>query len=52
MVFADWQVGEVFWAMLLFSLLFPWGYAVWTLFVILLPFLGGFSYLFERGQRG
>ena len=71
MVFADWNFGEVFWAMLLFSLLFLWVYAVimvfvdifrsrdlsgwgkalWTLFVIFLPFLGVFSYLIARGDK-
>jgi hypothetical protein len=71
MVFADWQFGEVFWAMLVFSLLFLWiwvvimvfvdvfrsrdlsgmGKALWTLFVIFLPFLGVFSYLIARGDK-
>lgn len=71
MLFAEWQVGEVFWAMLWFSLLFlwiwvvitvfvdifrsrdlsGWGKALWTLFVIFVPFLGVFSYLIARGDR-
>ena len=71
MVFAEWQVGEVFWAMLWFSLFFMWiwvvitvfadifrsrdlsgwGKALWTLFVIFLPFLGVFAYLIARGNR-
>jgi len=71
MVFAEWNFGEVFWAMLVFSLLFLWIYAVimvfvdifrsrdlsgwgkalWTLFVIFLPFLGVFSYLIARGDK-
>ena len=71
MVFAEWQVGEVFWAMLWFSLFFMWiwvlitvfadifrsrdlsgwGKALWTLFVIFLPFLGVFAYLIARGDR-
>lgn len=71
MVLAEWQVGEVFWAMLWFSLLFLWvsvvitvfvdvfrsrdlsggGKALWTLFVIFLPFLGVFSYLIVRGDK-
>jgi len=71
MVVADWQFGEVFWAMLVFSLfvmwiwvvitvfvdifrsrdLSGWGKALWTLFVIFLPFLGVFSYLIARGDK-
>lgn len=71
MVFGVWQVGEVFWAMLWFSLLSlwiwvaitvfvdvfrsrdlsGWSKALWTLFVIFLPFLGVFSYLIARGDK-
>ena len=71
MLFAEWQVGEVFLAMLWFSLFFlwiwlvitvfvdvfrsrdlsGWAKALWTLFIIFLPFVGVFAYLIARGDR-
>lgn len=71
MVFAEWQVGEVFLSMLWFTLLFLWIWtvvvvftdifrsrdmgggakAVWTLFVIFLPFVGVLVYLVARGHK-
>lgn len=71
MVFAEWQVGEVFLSMLWFTLFFFWIWlvvtvfadifrsrdlgglskAVWSLFVIFLPYLGVFVYLVARGHR-
>jgi hypothetical protein len=67
---AAWQVGEVFWSMLWFTLFFiwiwllisvfadifrsddlgGWGKALWSLFVIVLPYLGVFVYLIARGH--
>jgi hypothetical protein len=67
---AAWQVGEVFWSFLWFSLFFiwiwllisvfadifrsddlgGWGKALWSLFVIVLPYLGVFVYLIARGH--
>ena len=71
MVFAEWQVGQVFWSMLWFTMFFlwiwvlirifgdifrsrdlgGWGKALWTLFVIFLPFLGVLAYLIVRGHK-
>jgi hypothetical protein len=67
---ATWQVGEVFWSILWFTLFFiwiwllisifadifrsddlgGWGKALWTFFVIVLPYLGVFVYLIARGH--
>jgi len=67
---ASWQVGEVFWSILWFTLFFIWiwllisvfgdifrsddlgggGKALWTIFVIVLPYLGVFIYLIVRGH--
>ena len=71
MVFAEWQVGQVLWSMLWFTMFFLWiwvvitvfmdifrshdigGFAkaLWTLFVIFLPFLGVLAYLIVRGHK-
>lgn len=71
MVFAEWQVGQVFLSMLWFTLFFMWiwlvvtvfgdifrsrdlsggGKALWSLFVIFLPYLGVFAYLLARGHK-
>ena len=71
MVFAEWQVGQLLWSMLWFTMFFLWiwvvisvfadvfrshdlgGFAkaLWTLFVIFLPFLGVLAYLVVRGNR-
>jgi hypothetical protein len=71
MVFAEWQVGQVFLSMLWFTLFFMWiwlvvtvfadifrsrdlngpGKALWSLFVIFLPYLGVFVYLIARGHK-
>ena len=71
MLFAEWQVGEVFLSMLWFTLFFMWVWtvivvfsdifrsrdmggwakAVWTLFVVFLPFLGVLTYLVARGHK-
>jgi hypothetical protein len=67
---AAWQVGEVFWSMIWFTLFFiwiwllisvfadifrsddlgGWGKALWSFFVIVLPYLGVFVYLIARGH--
>lgn len=67
---ATWQVGEVFWSMLWFTMFFiwiwllisvfadifrsddlgGWGKTLWTIFVIVLPYLGVFVYLIARGH--
>lgn len=67
---ASWQVGEVFWSLLWFTLFFiwiwllisvfadifrsddlgGWGKAIWSIFVIVLPYLGVFIYLIARGN--
>lgn len=67
---ATWQVGEVFWSLLWFTLFFIWIWllmavfadifrsqdlggvskALWSFFVIVLPYLGVFVYLIARGQ--
>jgi len=69
-VFATWQVGQLFWSMLWFALVFMliwvvisvftdifrsrdlsgWSKAVWTLFIVFLPWLGVFVYLVMRGN--
>jgi len=71
MVFAEWQVGQVLWTMLWFTMFFLWiwvvitvfadvfrshdlsGFAkaLWTLFVLFLPFLGVLAYLIARGHK-
>jgi len=71
MVFAEWQVGQVLWSMLWFTLFFLWIWmvitvfsdifrsrdmggvakALWTLFVLFLPFLGVVAYLLARGHK-
>jgi hypothetical protein len=71
MVFATWQVGEVFLSMLWFTLFFMWIWvvitvfgdifrsrdlsgwskALWSVFVIFLPYLGVFAYLIARGHK-
>jgi hypothetical protein len=68
---AAWQVGQVFWSILWFTLFFiwiwlviavfadilrspdlgGWGKALWTIFVIFLPFLGVLVYLIARGHK-
>jgi len=68
---AAWQVGQVVWSILWFTLFFMWiwlvisiiadilrspdmggwGKALWTIFVIFLPFLGVFIYLIARGHK-
>jgi hypothetical protein len=70
-MFATWQVGQVVWSILWFTLFFMWiwlvisifadilrshdlggwGKALWTIFVIFLPFLGVFVYLIARGHK-
>lgn len=67
---ATWQVGEVFWSLLWFTLFFiwiwllisifadifrsddlnGWSKALWSFFVIVLPYLGVFVYLIVRGH--
>ena len=71
MLYAEWQVGQVFFSMLWFALFFlwiwtvilvfsdifrsrdlgGWSKALWTLFVLLLPYLGVFMYLIVRGHK-
>jgi hypothetical protein len=71
MIFAEWQVGQVVWSMLWFTMFFlwiwvmvvvfgdifrsrdlgGWGKALWTLFIIFLPFLGAVSYFIARGNK-
>jgi len=71
MVFAEWQVGQVFWSMLWFFVFFiwiwllivvfgdifrsrdmgGWSKALWTFFIIFLPFLGVLAYLIVRGNK-
>jgi HAMP domain-containing protein len=71
MVFAEWQVGQVFWGLLWFTLFFlwiwilimvfadvfrsrdlgGWAKALWTLFIIVLPYLGVFAYFIARGSK-
>jgi hypothetical protein len=68
---AAWQVGQMVWSILWFTLFFMWiwlvisvfadilrspdmggwGKALWTMFVIFLPFLGVFIYLIARGHK-
>jgi Short C-terminal domain/Phospholipase_D-nuclease N-terminal len=68
---AAWQVGQVVWSILWFTLFFMWiwlvisifadilrstdlggwGKALWTIFVIFLPFLGVLVYLIARGHK-
>jgi hypothetical protein len=70
-VLADWQVGQLFWSMLWFTLFFVWIWlliavfgdifrspdlggvakAIWTIFVIFLPYLVVFVYLIARGHK-
>jgi hypothetical protein len=70
-MFAAWQVGQVVWSILWFTLFFMWiwlvisifadilrshdlggwGKALWTIFVIFLPFLGVLVYLIARGHK-
>jgi hypothetical protein len=70
-MFAAWQVGQMVWSMLWFTLFFMWIWlvisifadilrspdlggwskALWTIFVIFLPFLGVFVYLIARGHK-
>ena len=70
-MFATWQVGQVVWSILWFTLFFMWiwlvisifadilrshdlggwGKALWTIFVIFLPFLGVLVYLIARGHK-
>lgn len=70
-MFATWQVGQMVWSILWFTLFFMWiwlvisifadilrshdlggwGKALWTIFVIFLPFLGVFVYLIARGHK-
>lgn len=70
-VLAEFQVGQLVWSMLWFTMFFMWvalavhifsdifrspdlgGFAkvVWMFFVIVLPFLGSFSYLIARGDE-
>jgi hypothetical protein len=69
-ILATWQVGQLFWSMLWFALLFMliwavisvfadifrsrdlsgWSKALWTLFIVFLPWLGVFLYLVVRGN--
>lgn len=71
MVYAEWQVGQVFLTMLWFTLFFlwiwtvvmvfadifrshdigGWSKALWTLFVLFLPFIGVLAYLIARGHK-
>jgi hypothetical protein len=71
MLIAEWQVGQMFWSILWFTLFFlwiwlaimvfsdifrsrdlsGWAKALWSLFIIVLPFLGVFLYLLIRGQK-
>jgi hypothetical protein len=71
MVVATWQVGQVLWSMLWFTMFFLWiwvviavfgdifrshdlsGFAkaLWTIFVIFVPFLGILAYLIARGHK-
>ena len=68
---AEWQVGQMFWSILWFTLFFiwiwmliavftdifrspdlsGWGKALWSIFVIVAPFLGVFIYLIARGHK-
>jgi hypothetical protein len=68
---AQWQVGQMFWSILWFTLFFiwiwllisifadifrspdlgGWAKALWTIFVIVLPFLGVLVYLIARGHK-
>jgi hypothetical protein len=68
---AEWQVGQMVWSILWFTLFFMWiwlvisifadilrspdlggwGKALWTIFVIFLPFFGVFLYLIARGHK-
>ena len=70
-MFAAWQVGQMFWSFLWFTLFFMWIWlmisifadifrspdlggwskALWTLFVIVAPFLGALVYLIARGHK-
>jgi hypothetical protein len=70
-MFGSWQVGQMVWSILWFTLFFMWiwlvisifadilrspdlggwGKALWTIFVIFLPFLGVFVYLIARGHK-
>lgn len=70
-MFATWQVGQMVWSILWFTLFFMWIWlvisifadilrshdlggwskALWTIFVIFLPFLGVFVYLIARGHK-
>jgi hypothetical protein len=70
MVLAEWQVGQMLWSMIWFTVFFLWIWLVirifadifrsddlggvaktiWTLFVILTPYLGVFVYLLVRGR--
>src|SRR5688572_10886216 len=70
-VLAEFQVGQVLWSMLWFTLFFlwiwllikvfadifrssdlsGWGKALWTIFVIVMPYLGVFVYLIARGKK-
>jgi hypothetical protein len=71
MVFAEWQVGQMVWTMLWFTLFFiwiwmlfavfadifrspdlsGWAKALWSIFVIVAPYLGVFVYLIARGKK-
>jgi type VI protein secretion system component VasK len=68
---AAWQVGQMFWSILWFTLFFMWVWlvisifadilrspdlggwskALWTIFVIFVPFLGVLVYLIARGHK-
>ncbi len=68
---AAWQVGQVVWSLLWFTLFFMWIWmvisifsdilsspdmggwakALWTIFVVFLPFLGVLVYLIARGHK-
>lgn len=70
MVVAEWQVGQMLWTMIWFTLFFFWIWLVirifadifrsqdmggwaktfWSLFVIVMPYLGVFVYLIARGR--
>jgi hypothetical protein len=70
MVLAEWQVGQVLWSMIWFTVFFLWIWLVirvfadifrsddmggvaktiWTVFVILTPYVGVFAYLIIRGR--
>lgn len=69
MLFAEWQVGQMLWSIIWFTLFFlwiwlvikifadifrsqdlgGWAKALWTLFVVITPYLGVFVYLIARG---